>query len=104
MVRLTRPAARACDRPAVGALRLVRPVHDSAGLGASARHANLAGAMTAAAPRPGGPAAAVIVDDIVTTGASLGEAARALRESGWAVLGGAVVAATQRRVEPAKQG
>jgi predicted amidophosphoribosyltransferase len=39
----------------------------------------------------------VIVDDLVTTGASLAEAARALRVAGAEVIGAATVAATQRR-------
>jgi predicted amidophosphoribosyltransferase len=39
---------------------------------------------------------AVIVDDIVTTGTTVREAARALSEAGWQVSGAAVVAATPR--------
>jgi orotate phosphoribosyltransferase len=38
------------------------------------------------------------VDDIVTTGATLREATRALTSAGWPVIGCAVIAATQRRV------
>lgn len=100
LLRLCRPAARSCAVPVARALRLRRAVLDSAGLGAAARRANLAGAMRAAAPGPGGPGAAVIVDDILTTGASMAEAARALGASGWRVIGGAVVAATPRTVNP----
>jgi predicted amidophosphoribosyltransferase len=84
------------------ALRLTRVVRDSAGLDVEARATNLAGALGAAPPpRPG--ASAVIVDDIVTTGSTLAEAARALRAAGWRVNGAAVVAATQRRF-PARTG
>ena len=39
---------------------------------------------------------AVIVDDIVTTGTTVREAARALSEAGWQVSGAAVVVATPR--------
>jgi predicted amidophosphoribosyltransferase len=95
MHRLARRAGQRLGIPAVPALRLVRAVRDSAGLGASERHTNLTGAMAA---RPGPPgAAAVIVDDIVTTGATLAESVRALRCAGWPIDGAAVVAITPRR-------
>jgi predicted amidophosphoribosyltransferase len=77
-------------------LRLVRAVHDSAGLDSAERAANLVGAMHARRPsRPG--AQAIVVDDITTTGTTLREAARALRAAGWSVGGAAVIAATAKR-------
>ncbi len=91
VVRLARRVAAT-----VPALHLARSVQDSAGLGSAARAANLDHAMRAGPPpRRGAPV--VLVDDIVTTGATLAEAARALRAAGWEVCGGAVVAATALR-------
>ncbi|MFZ3470718.1 ComF family protein [Streptomyces sp. 4.24] len=77
-------------------LRLRRAVADQAGLGAPERRENLAGAMEArpdAGRVTAGAARIVLVDDLVTTGATLAEAARALRAAG-PVCGAAVVAAT----------
>jgi len=82
-------------RVAAGALRFTRTVEDSAGLNVADRRRNLAHALTAR-PGPRGPAA-LLVDDIVTTGATLAEAHRALAAAGWPVAGAAVLAATPLR-------
>ena len=71
-----------------------RPVADQAGLGAAARHENLAGAFRLR--RLISTGAAVLVDDLVTTGSSLTEATRVLRAARIPVLGAATVAATVR--------
>jgi predicted amidophosphoribosyltransferase len=76
-------------------LRQTRQVGDQAGLGLSARSANLAGAL--AVRRPVDGRVAIVVDDIVTTGATAIEAARALGAAGARVVGVACVAATPRR-------
>jgi predicted amidophosphoribosyltransferase len=68
-------------------------VRDQAGLGARARQQNLAGAFRV---RRRLREPVVLVDDLVTTGASLTEATRTLRAAGVVVLGAATVAATQR--------
>ncbi|MEU2926356.1 ComF family protein [Streptomyces sp. NPDC007251] len=64
-------------------LRQRRPVADQAGLDARRRLANLAGALevTAGGGRLLGTGQVVLVDDLITTGASLAEAARAVREA-----------------------
>ncbi|AOR33950.1 hypothetical protein BFF78_25445 [Streptomyces fodineus] len=63
-------------------LRQRRPVADQAGLDARRRLENLAGALevTAGGARLLGAGQVVLVDDLITTGASLAEAARAVRE------------------------
>ncbi|MER6030546.1 ComF family protein [Streptomyces sp. NPDC001851] len=63
-------------------LRQRRPVADQAGLDARGRLANLAGALevTTGGGRLLGAGHVVLVDDLITTGASLAEAARAVRD------------------------
>lgn len=76
-------------------LRMMRQPRDQAGLSAQARRMNLTGAY--ACPRPPTTAGiVVIVDDIVTTGATMSEAARALRLAGVSHPRGAAIAATAR--------
>ncbi|MFG2984831.1 ComF family protein [Streptomyces sp. NPDC048258] len=81
-------------------LRLRRAVADQAGLGARQRRENLSGALEVCrgGVRLTGGAAIVLVDDLITTGATLTEAARAVRAArlaGVAGLRAAVVAATR---------
>lgn len=92
---------RAAGLPA-GEARLLRRrgrVRDSAGLSAAQRRANLAGTFArVAGPLPAG-ALLVLVDDVVTSGATLVEAAAALAPGGsvdGAPVLAAVVAATPR--------
>ncbi|CAN3980911.1 ComF family protein [Kitasatospora purpeofusca] len=114
-LRLARAAAGALRREGLDAralplLRHARPVADQAGLSAAERHHNLRGALTVRPPgrfrRPAptgstdptdrlAPAGyrPVLVDDLVTTGASLVEATRALSTAGLPPVAAATVAA-----------
>ena len=77
-----------------------RVTRDQSSLDARARAANLQGAMTVRerqAPVVSG-AVCVVVDDLVTTGATLAEAARALHAAGAAQVLGAAIGATRRRL------
>jgi predicted amidophosphoribosyltransferase len=76
-------------------LRHRRRVADQAGLDITARRQNLAGAFALRRRLPVGEV--IVIDDIVTTGASLAEAVRVLSAAGRSPLGAATVAATPRR-------
>lgn len=83
---------------AIRALRAVGGTADQRGLGAQERAENVRGSMVAI--RNGGGATAVIIDDVITTGATLDVASEVLREAGFDVIGGAVLAATERHSRP----
>jgi ComF family protein len=90
--RLAAATARRTGLRARPLLRQARPVADSAGLTAAERALNLRGALRARRPLDG--LRVLVVDDVVTTGATLREAVRALRAAGAQVHGVAVVAVT----------
>ncbi|WP_340564116.1 ComF family protein [Streptomyces sp. GSL17-111] len=87
---------RRCGTPArsLPVLRRRRDVADQAGLGPRQRRRNLDGALAVppAAARLLGRGPVVVVDDLMTTGATLSEAARALSAAGALVTGAGVVA------------
>ncbi|MBN9212018.1 MAG: ComF family protein [Microbacterium sp.] len=106
----TVPASRAADRlrgyrpvdllvrsagaRAVPLLRMRRRSADQRGLTRSARQANVAGLFVARTP-PAGPV--VVVDDVLTTGATLGDAVSALRAAGARDIVAVALAHTPRR-------
>jgi predicted amidophosphoribosyltransferase len=82
--------AAGCDVRVRAGLKLVRTPLDQAGLGAVARRDNVCGAMSwRSGEVPGG---VIIVDDLITTGATLTEAVRACAASGVAVTGAVCLA------------
>jgi predicted amidophosphoribosyltransferase len=111
LLRVTREAAARLRRGGIPtavlqALVPTKQVRDQSTLDAVERAANLAGSMRArrGADRrrdPAGPV--VVVDDVLTTGATALEAQRALECAGLVVAGIATVAATRRRHPPGEQ-
>jgi predicted amidophosphoribosyltransferase len=103
-LRLARAAAaelRGLGTP-VAVRRLLVPgrvVRDQAGLTSAERARNLEGALRAVG---GPPLRVVLLDDVMTTGATLVEASRALVAEGHEVLGAAVLGATARRTSPGR--
>ncbi|NYD66640.1 ComF family protein [Agromyces atrinae] len=89
-----RVLALAGFRPA-RVLRHVAARLDQAGLGREDRHVNLVGTLEARRPLDG--RFFVAVDDILTTGSTLAEAARAVGSAGGEVIAGAVIAETPLR-------
>lgn len=104
-LRIAREALRRHgDRAAGPAMSCVRAlthrrrVADQAGLTAAARAVNLSGALQARLDLRGHRV--IVVEDVITTGATLTEAARALRAAGAEVPACAVIAATARSSPP----
>jgi len=92
--------AHRADLEVAPLLRVTRRTADQRGLGREARRGNVAGAFAVRGPRGSrreSGRGVVIVDDVVTTGATLAEAARVLRAAGIEVVGCAAVAATPLR-------
>lgn len=78
-------------------LKLQKRVVDQSGLSESKRHENLMGAFRVAGDFSI-ESGIIIVDDVVTTGSTLREAVRALKERNLTVLGAVTACASQRRL------
>jgi predicted amidophosphoribosyltransferase len=93
--RLARLVGRQLRLEVLPVLRLTGRVLDSAGLSADQRAGNLRHRIRARPATTAGPV--IVLDDILTTGATLTEASRALRAAGWLVSAGAVIGWTRLR-------
>jgi predicted amidophosphoribosyltransferase len=95
--------ARGVAASVLPVLLAARSPLDQSDLDAAGRAANVRGAYRARpAPRHRASEPVVVVDDIITTGSTAAECARALRTAGWPVGGVAVAAAAAlRRPVPA---
>lgn len=82
---------------AAAVLRTARRTVSQKSLDSAARASNLHGAMVATRPLTG--RIFVLIDDVLTTGATLDEAARAVRAAGGEVAGAATIAFTPRLFE-----
>lgn len=79
-------AARMLDLPLAPRLRKIKPTPSQTGLPRLDRRLNVAGAFVYRGPEGRGQTV-LLVDDIYSTGATLGEAARVLRRCGYKVFG-----------------
>jgi ComF family protein len=90
---LAAPCARAWARPLVtGTLVRTRPTRPQTELDAAERGANVAGAFSVRRPAALAGLRVLLIDDVLTTGATARAAAHALREAGATAVGVLVVA------------
>lgn len=92
MVEITKSVASDNSMKSLDILQHTRSVRDQSQLDSADRSRNIAGAFAASAkasglPNLGNNEAVIVVDDLITTGATLAEAIRALRTAGFAVTG-----------------
>ncbi len=90
---LARHTARLLDLPMhAGALKRVRPTDRQALLSTAQRRANIEGSFAVRQPKMITGRTLLLVDDVMTTGATLGEAARTLKRAGARAVYGAIAA------------
>jgi ComF family protein len=95
---VARAAARALGLPSRETLRLTRVPRPQKGLTAVQRRENLRGAFWAAKGEVNGRCL-LLVDDVMTTGTTLREAARVLRAAGATVYAASVAMTPERRLD-----
>lgn len=98
-----RMLADASDLPLTNALTWQRKVQDQRGLSVQQRAANLSGALKIRGSIKGASVLdnrhIVLVDDVVTTGATLHDGARALRRAGASSISAITLANTAKRID-----
>ena len=104
LLRIARQTAaqlrrRGADAAVLQALCVVARPGDQAGLSAAERAGNVAGRFRARPHLVPDGRPVLLVDDVITTGATLREAQRALEDAGLAPFAAATVAATRLRRE-----
>jgi len=90
MVEITKSVAAERSIKALDILQHNRSVRDQSKLDSDSRSINIAGAFSAklsGLPAAGNIEPLIVVDDLITTGATLAEGIRALRTAGFTVLG-----------------
>lgn len=92
--RVVELVARRAGIELASLLVATRQTGDQRGLDQASRQANVAGSLRA---RDAEGRRVIVIDDVVTTGATIGEAVRALRAAGAVVVGAVTIAATPRR-------
>ncbi|HEX5017104.1 MAG TPA: ComF family protein [Actinomycetes bacterium] len=95
--RLARTAASIAGVPTANPLRWRAAVADQSGLSVGQRKINVENQMVARRPSRSA-SVAWVVDDIVTSGATIDEAVRALTSAGWVVAGASVIASVESRM------
>jgi ComF family protein len=94
---LAEPVARQLGTPIGKVLRRVRLGKRQAGLGATARHKNLQGAFCMAREAGLQGKKILLIDDVLTTGSTLGAAAAVLKKAGAGYVCALTVACVVRR-------
>ena len=92
MLEITDSVAERESHRTIEILHHLRVVNDQSQLNSQQRISNISGALSASikstpSKHPGNTGQVIIVDDLITTGATLVEAIRALRTAGYAVIG-----------------